>query len=84
VATAGGGVAIQTWMLDDTFPGDLRTISRPLAHLDAQGPPKGSRGTRLDARSRCTARAADRRPRFVGGHPGHIRTASNAVEHPGT
>jgi hypothetical protein len=37
VATAGGGVATQTWMLDHTFPGDLGTISRKLAYLDAQG-----------------------------------------------
>jgi 3',5'-cyclic AMP phosphodiesterase CpdA len=33
----GGGVAIQTWMLDHAFPGDLGTISRQLAYLDAQG-----------------------------------------------
>src|SRR5436309_3480495 len=33
VATAGGGVAIQTWMLDHT--GGLGTISRELAYLDA-------------------------------------------------
>jgi Calcineurin-like phosphoesterase len=49
VRTAGGGVAIQTWMLDHTFPGDLGTISRQLAYLDAQGGrPKGFSGTRLD------------------------------------
>ena len=47
--TAGGGVAIQTWMLDHTFPGDLGTISRELAYLDAQGGrPKGFAGTHLD------------------------------------
>jgi 3',5'-cyclic AMP phosphodiesterase CpdA len=47
--TAGGGVAIQTWMLDHTFPGDLGTISRQLAYLDAQGGrPKGFAGGRLD------------------------------------
>jgi 3',5'-cyclic AMP phosphodiesterase CpdA len=49
VRTAGGGVAIQTWMLDHTFPGDLGTISRQLSYLDAQGGrPKGFAGTRLD------------------------------------
>ena len=49
IRTAGGGVAIQTWMLDHTFPGDLGTISRQLAYLDAQGGrPKGFAGTRLD------------------------------------
>ena len=36
-ATTGGGVAIETWMLDHAFPGDLGTISRQLAYLDAQG-----------------------------------------------
>ena len=35
--TAGGGVAIQTWMLDHVFPGELGTIARQLAFLDAQG-----------------------------------------------
>lgn len=49
VATAGGGVAIQTWMLDHAFPGDLGVISRQLAYLDAQGGrPKGFAGGRLD------------------------------------
>ena len=47
VRTAGGGVAIQTWMLDHT--GALGTISRQLAYLDAQGGrPKGFAGGRLD------------------------------------
>ena len=47
--TAGGGVAIQTWMLDHVFPGELGTISRQLAYLDAQGGrPKGFAGDRLD------------------------------------
>ncbi|MGB8881267.1 MAG: hypothetical protein WCD11_33530, partial [Solirubrobacteraceae bacterium] len=47
--TAGGGVAIQTWMLDHVFPGSLGTISRQLAYLDAQGGrPKGFAGDRLD------------------------------------
>jgi hypothetical protein len=49
VRTAGGGVAIQTWMLDHAFPGDLGLISRQLAYLDAQGGrPKGFAGGRLD------------------------------------
>ncbi|MEO6859675.1 MAG: hypothetical protein ABI323_14015 [Solirubrobacteraceae bacterium] len=49
LATAGGGVAIQTWMLDHVFPGRLGTISRQLAYLDAQGGrPEGFIGGRLD------------------------------------
>jgi 3',5'-cyclic AMP phosphodiesterase CpdA len=49
ISTAGGGVAIQTWMLDHVFPGDLGTISRQLAYLDAQGGrPRGFAGGRLD------------------------------------
>jgi 3',5'-cyclic AMP phosphodiesterase CpdA len=47
VRTAGGGVAIQTWMLDHT--GALGAVSRQLAYLDAQGGrPKGFAGGRLD------------------------------------
>jgi hypothetical protein len=37
VSTEGGGVAIQTWMLDHVFPGQLGRISRELSFLDAQG-----------------------------------------------
>lgn len=49
VATVGGGVAIQTWMLDHTFPGRLGTISRELSYLDAQGGrPEGFAGGRRD------------------------------------
>lgn len=49
VATAGGGVAIQTWMLDHAFPGPLGAISRGLAYLDAEGGrPAGAAGTHLD------------------------------------
>jgi hypothetical protein len=49
VSTRGGGVAIQTWMLDHVFPGGLGTISRGLAYLDAQGGrPEGFDGGRLD------------------------------------
>ncbi|MBV9416917.1 MAG: metallophosphoesterase, partial [Solirubrobacterales bacterium] len=44
--TAGGAVAIETWMLDHS--GELPAISRQLAYLDAQGGrPKGFAGTRL-------------------------------------
>ena len=49
VRTAGGGIAIQTWMLDHTAPGDLGAISRQLAYLDAQGGrPQGFAGGRPD------------------------------------
>jgi 3',5'-cyclic AMP phosphodiesterase CpdA len=49
IATSGGRVAIQTWMLDHVFPGDLGTISRQLAYLDVQGGrPQGFAGGRLD------------------------------------
>jgi hypothetical protein len=49
LATADGGVAIQTWMLDHVLPGRLGTISRQLSYLDAQGGrPAGFAGDRLD------------------------------------
>lgn len=49
VLATADGVAIQTWMLDHVFPGDLGTISRQLAYLDAQGGrPQGFAGDRLD------------------------------------
>jgi hypothetical protein len=48
-STAGGGVAIETWMLNHMFPGSLGTISRELAYLDAQGGrPQRFAGGRLD------------------------------------
>jgi 3',5'-cyclic AMP phosphodiesterase CpdA len=49
IDTGAGGVAIHTWMLDHTFPGELGAISRQLAYLDAQGGrPKGFAGARSD------------------------------------
>jgi hypothetical protein len=52
VATAGGGVAIHTWMLDHVAAGrtgGLGRVSRELAYLDAQGGRPGAfAGTRLD------------------------------------
>jgi hypothetical protein len=49
IGTAGGGVAIQTWMLDHVFPGELGLISRQLSYLDAQGGrAQGFAGSRLD------------------------------------
>ena len=46
--TAGGGMAIQTWMLDH-IGSELGAISRQLAYLDAQGGrPKGFAGDRRD------------------------------------
>ncbi len=49
LATADGGVAIQTWMLDHVFPGGLGTISRELSYIDAQGGrPQGFAGSHID------------------------------------
>jgi 3',5'-cyclic AMP phosphodiesterase CpdA len=46
--TAGGGVALQTWMLDHV-PSELGDISRELSYLDAQGGrPQGFAGTPHD------------------------------------
>jgi hypothetical protein len=49
VATAGGGVAIHTWMLDHAGDGRLGEIARQLSYLDAQGGrPEGFAGARRD------------------------------------
>jgi hypothetical protein len=62
VATRGGGVALQTWMLDHVFPGDLGTISRQLSYLDVQGGRPaafaGARGDRNMTLYRSAVRAA--------------------------
>jgi hypothetical protein len=48
-ATADGGIAIHTWMLDHTGDGSLGTISRQLSYLDAQGGrPEGFAGAPKD------------------------------------
>jgi 3',5'-cyclic AMP phosphodiesterase CpdA len=49
IGTAGGGVAIQTWMLDHVLPGSLGSISRELSFIDAQGGrPQGFAGAHRD------------------------------------
>jgi hypothetical protein len=49
LATAGGGIALQTWMLDHVSRSGLGTIARELAYLDAEGGrPNGFAGTHLD------------------------------------
>ncbi len=59
-ATDNGGVAIQTWMLDHVFPGELGTIARQLSYIDAQGG-RADRfaGTRLDRNVTLYRRATD-------------------------
>lgn len=48
-ATAGGGVAIHTWMLDHAGDGSLGRIARQLSYIDAQGGrPAGFAGTASD------------------------------------
>ena len=58
LATAGGGVVLETWMLDHSFPGTLGEISRQLSFIDAQGGrPQGFAGSRLDRNVRLYRRA---------------------------
>jgi len=58
LATAGGGVTIETWMLDHVFPGPLGQISRQLSFIDAQGGrPQAFAGSRLDRNVRLHRRA---------------------------
>ncbi len=48
-ATAAGGVAIHTWMLDHAGPGSLDPLARQLAYIDAQGGrPQGFAGSATD------------------------------------
>ncbi|HWF34246.1 MAG TPA: hypothetical protein VG295_02715 [Solirubrobacteraceae bacterium] len=58
LATAGGGVVLETWMLDHVFPGRLGQISRQLAYVDAQGGrPAGFAGGRRDRNVRLYRQA---------------------------
>jgi 3',5'-cyclic AMP phosphodiesterase CpdA len=48
-ATADGGVALTTWMVDHAGDGPLGDLSRQLSYIDAQGGrPEGFAGTALD------------------------------------
>ena len=48
-ATAGGGAAIRTWMLDHAGDGSLGRIARQLSYIDAQGGrPQGFAGAATD------------------------------------
>jgi 3',5'-cyclic AMP phosphodiesterase CpdA len=47
--TAGGGAAIETWMLDHVDHGGVGRVARQLAYIDAQGGrPEGFAGARSD------------------------------------
>lgn len=56
-ATAGGGVALQTWMLDHVGNGPLGSIARELSHLDAHGRARHLTGTRWDRNATLFRRA---------------------------
>jgi 3',5'-cyclic AMP phosphodiesterase CpdA len=57
-ATEGGGVALQTWMLDHIDNGPLGPISRELSYLDSQGGrPMHFSGTRWDRNATLYRRA---------------------------
>ena len=56
VGSAGGGVAIETWMIDGTGS-PLADTSRELSYLDAQGGrPQGHAGEASDRSSRLYLR----------------------------
>jgi hypothetical protein len=58
-ATRGGGIEIDTWMLDHPATSGLPAVSRELAYLDAQGGrPAHEEGGRLDRNVRLYRRAA--------------------------
>jgi 3',5'-cyclic AMP phosphodiesterase CpdA len=58
LSTAGGGVVLETWMLDHVGSGQLGTISRQLAYLDASGGrANGFGGTHADRNVRLFRRA---------------------------
>jgi hypothetical protein len=65
-ATADGGIAIRTWMLDhvaDGLTGRLGVISRELSYLDAQGGrPEGFAGTARDRNAVLHRRAQSEPP----------------------
>jgi 3',5'-cyclic AMP phosphodiesterase CpdA len=60
VATAGGGVALRTWMLDHVDADGLGTIARELSYIDASGGrPAGFTGGALDRNVTLYRRPAD-------------------------